>query len=172
MSTRWTVEETKVLDIRKKHLSPSLNSIKPYFKEKLSGGSVLNWEGDMTHEFFQMEKFPIKLNIRITQVPCRFGGYRLWLICPKCWGRRMILHWIPGCTNYYCRKCLNLTYESCQRSTKNFMFSYLKTKWKYEDLLDNTKYLHKKRRARYEQKLRNIGCTEYFASLGPKKRNY
>jgi len=62
--------------------------------------------------------------IELTQTPCRYGGWRWWFVCPAvkdgiyC-GDRVGKLYIPPAGEYFgCRKCYDLTYESCQKSHK------------------------------------------------------
>ena len=46
------------------------------------------------------------------------GGKRYWFCCPNCWRRVGRLH-LPNKRSYFfCRKCYDLTYMSCQESHK------------------------------------------------------
>ena len=62
--------------------------------------------------------------IELTQTPCHYGGRRWWFVCPAvkdgiyC-GDRVGKLYIPPAGQYFgCRKCYDLTYESCQKSHK------------------------------------------------------
>jgi hypothetical protein len=57
---------------------------------------------------------PANSVIEYTFTKCHFGGERLWLICPFC-GRMVAKLFLPPSGDCYaCRKCHNLTYESCK----------------------------------------------------------
>ena len=149
MARRWTVEEAKTLDLRKKRLSFELENLKPYFKKGIKTPFSLKSEFDF-HTY--QNSYQVTLNVFLIQVSCRYGGLRFWFLCPRCSGRRMTLHWIPGSDNFYCRSCLNLTYASCQDSTKNPLFKAFRASCKYDALLSQ-KYLHKNKIKKYEGKL-------------------
>ena len=53
--------------------------------------------------------------IYTSQQPQYLGNYRYYLICPNCNNRYEKLYFYSG---FYCRKCLHLTYQSCQDSHK------------------------------------------------------
>ena len=55
---------------------------------------------------------PVEQRIKFDRTPCNYGGYRLWLLCPRC-SRRVAL--IYGAGKYFlCRHCYRLTYASQQ----------------------------------------------------------
>jgi hypothetical protein len=93
-----------------------------------------------TEEFLKLKikqyKNNLKLldnnNIKYTRLKCNYGGYRYFLICPLC---HKNYTWLGEYKHkdkvyYFCRKCLNLNYESSQNSK-------LKNK---EDKLQNILY--------------------------------
>jgi len=50
--------------------------------------------------------------VRFDRTPCHFGGYRTWLLCPRCGKRVAVLY---GAGKYFwCRHCHDLTYSSQQ----------------------------------------------------------
>jgi hypothetical protein len=64
------------------------------------------------------EKIPIEQEICILKTPAYFGNYRYWMTCPLC-GRidkLCKLYLAPGAKYFGCKRCYNLTYESCQQS--------------------------------------------------------
>lgn len=60
----------------------------------------------------------ISYNISLTATPQPKGGLRYWFMCPlKGWGRMTGKLYLPNGALYFgCRKCYNLTYESCNES--------------------------------------------------------
>jgi len=65
-----------------------------------------------------------KYQVELTQTPCHYGGLRWWFVCPAvkdgiyC-GDRVGKLYLPPAGEYFgCRKCYDLTYESCQKSHK------------------------------------------------------
>ncbi len=60
--------------------------------------------------------------VRLQTTRPNFGGVRWWLSCPRmvggkeCGRRAGKLYRAPGTPNFACRRCLDLTYESCQKS--------------------------------------------------------
>jgi hypothetical protein len=97
--------------------------------------TVLNWaEGDNKQEIQCMLKWSqgqIVLHMSVgyltqvvstTTTACRFGGTRLWFLCPgihnPC-GRRCVSLFLPPRGNAFaCRLCHNLTYRSSQEHDK------------------------------------------------------
>ncbi len=54
-------------------------------------------------------------HIRVSWTPCRYGGTRPWLHCPRCQRRAVKLY--KGFANYYCRRCAgNPPYASQTKS--------------------------------------------------------
>ncbi|MBI3292177.1 MAG: hypothetical protein HYZ73_05135 [Elusimicrobia bacterium] len=66
------------------------------------------------------EKRDLNYFIELATVPCRFGGFQYWFICPavkngvSCHRRVMKLYLPPGAVYFACRCCYELTYRSCQ----------------------------------------------------------
>lgn len=46
------------------------------------------------------------------------GGWRWWLVCPRCQTRRRVLYMPPNASRFACRVCHNLRYKSSLRSRK------------------------------------------------------
>lgn len=51
--------------------------------------------------------------VRVVTTAPNYGGKRYWWLCPSCSRRVRILY---GGSHFLCRKCKNLTYESCQQN--------------------------------------------------------
>lgn len=46
----------------------------------------------------------------VEHTPCRFGGSRPWLLCPKCGGRVLVLYWQVG--QVACHGCTGASYRT------------------------------------------------------------
>ncbi|WP_373498720.1 hypothetical protein [Desulfococcus sp.] len=47
--------------------------------------------------------------VRFEKTPCRYGGHRTWLLCPRCGKRVAVLY---GGKYFWCRHCYGLAYSS------------------------------------------------------------
>ena len=80
----------------------------------------------------------MKYSFPMTSIPCRYGGTKWFFLCGLykngvyC-GRRVRNLYMVG--DYFgCRKCANLSYQSCNESKKyNGMFKILTQSWKADD---------------------------------------
>lgn len=70
---------------------------------------------------FSGEETEFKIDLLLETEPCRFGGFRRWLLCPNCLSKRMKLYLLIPNHNFYCRECLDLTYKSCQKLTMKYV---------------------------------------------------
>ena len=61
----------------------------------------------------------VEQRINFEQTACYYGGYRLWLLCPRC-SRRVLLLYGAG-KYFFCRHCYRLTYSSQQENYPNRM---------------------------------------------------
>jgi hypothetical protein len=67
---------------------------------------------------------PVKERIRILKTPQPYGNFRYWMFCPllrngyTCNRRCHKVYSSPGQKYFGCRKCMNLTYQSCKDSHK------------------------------------------------------
>jgi hypothetical protein len=94
-STRLTVEECKFI---------SVSRLTPATKIGMRLGRLI----------YRPPGDPSNNVIEYTSTKCHFGGERFWFICPYC-SRRVSKLYLPPSGDYYaCRKCHNLTYESCK----------------------------------------------------------
>ncbi len=86
--------------------------------------SVQDWTGEIRFQYTQTqsysgEKESLDYPVRLTAIPCRYGGKRWWFICPlikngyTC-NQRVLKLYLGGGKYFGCRHCYNLTYESCQ----------------------------------------------------------
>lgn len=51
--------------------------------------------------------------VHFAKTPCRYGGHRTWLLCPRCGKRVAVLY---GGKLFWCRACHGLTYGSQQEN--------------------------------------------------------
>ena len=56
-----------------------------------------------------------------------YGGIRWWFECPDC-GKKAVKLYLAKEPQFSCRKCANLTYNSCQNSRSSFDFGKLLTR--------------------------------------------
>ena len=70
----------------------------------------------------------VEIPIRLQTTPTQFGGERWWFTCPlftrgvACNRRVGKLYLPPGSRHFGCRKCHDLTYESCQAGRQGGRF--------------------------------------------------
>jgi hypothetical protein len=55
--------------------------------------------------------------VQFNRTACNFGGQRIWLTCPKCRRRVILLYGAGKC--FLCRHCHNLTYATQQEREKD-----------------------------------------------------
>ena len=73
------------------------------------------WDGSKHH---------CDYHIHLQTTPCHFGGVRWWFVCPltrngrSCCRRVAKLYLPPNGSYFGCRHCYDLTYRSCQESSK------------------------------------------------------
>ena len=66
----------------------------------------------------------LEYKVGIERTACRFGGVRYWFLCPAvkdgvyCGNRVTKLFLPPAGKVFGCRRCYDLTYQSCQESHK------------------------------------------------------
>jgi len=71
---------------------------------------------------YSVQGQPVELPVSIERRPQPFGGARWWFRCPRtveggpCLRRCGVLYLPPGGRHLGCRRCLRLTYTSCQES--------------------------------------------------------
>lgn len=58
----------------------------------------------------------ITQNIHLVTTKLCAGGKRYWFLCPNCNRRVGRLHLPYGMSYFFCRRCYDLTYRSCQES--------------------------------------------------------
>ena len=64
------------------------------------------------------EKQDVEETIGLTTTSPFYGGMSYWFVCPSCHNRAGKLYIPPGGIYFRCRKCYNLTYQSCRDSHK------------------------------------------------------
>jgi len=64
------------------------------------------------------EKLPVDESFTIVSRRPHFGGFRYYLLCPRCGYRVVKVYLPPGATHFRCRSCHNLTYQSVQEHDK------------------------------------------------------
>ena len=74
----------------------------------------------LTLHYFLVDGQEVRLPIQLQTTAMQFGGSRYWFTCPlsldgvDCNRRVGKLYLPPGATYFGCRKCHELTYQSCQ----------------------------------------------------------
>ena len=64
---------------------------------------VYRWSGGGEHE-------DVTLSVRLTSIPCRYGGHRYYFECPRCGRRCEVLHSISKW--FVCRECSGYIYPT------------------------------------------------------------
>ncbi len=64
------------------------------------------------------QRIPVIQNIPLVTTQLPSGGKRYWFSCPNCRRRVGRLHLPHGRSYFFCRRCYDLTYMSCQESHK------------------------------------------------------
>jgi hypothetical protein len=66
-------------------------------------------------------------DIRLDTPPTgRYGGQRMWMLCPECGRRCGKLYLPPSASSFGCRDCHDFTYTSCQESgTSNLVDEFI-----------------------------------------------
>ena len=126
-SGRPTTSACRALDIRRlRHrrvLEPGLAFSWTWLINGESCGSIGIRTGsdqlilDYRHQSRGSDWRDVNIVIRLDSTPCKFGGRRLWFLCPigRC-GRRVGVLYLGSDGVFACRRCYRLAYE-CQRET-------------------------------------------------------
>lgn len=131
--SRWrkrTVEESITLavrDLRQRLWSGASGALTWRWASgrTASLGYAVTWDGPtptVTLHYRWRDQEDVSLPVRLQSTPTQFGGSRLWFTCPlsargvACGRRAGKLHLPPGAKLFGCRRCHNLTYESCQEA--------------------------------------------------------
>jgi YHS domain-containing protein len=64
------------------------------------------------------QRIPVSQNIPLVTTKLHSGGKRYWFSCPNCRRRVGRIHLPHGKSYFFCRRCYDLTYMSCQESHK------------------------------------------------------
>lgn len=105
-----------------------------------------------TKVFGEEEWKPESYRISLITTSCYFGGKRYWFRCKVCCKRVGVI-FIGGNSQFACRECLNLTYESRNKCKR---FAFLGHLFKYDEIaeqIDNlrVKYYRGKPTKRYKK---------------------
>lgn len=68
------------------------------------------------------EKTSYNYDVRLTKTVCNYWGYRYWFICPNCNKRYWVLYLNGRDLHFYCRKCLNLRYDTQTKTKLSYAF--------------------------------------------------
>lgn len=88
-----------------------------------SVGYIVSFQENMpiiTLHYRWGDREDIRFSIRLQSTPTQFGGERLWFTCPLIFRgvpceRRVAKLYSPPAARYFgCRRCYDLTYQSCQ----------------------------------------------------------
>lgn len=131
LSRKTTVEECLTLDINKLVkdglLHRSWGELRWYrggaetacidYSLRDIGGSVyvLTLHSPIIH---RGQRVPVAQNIPLVTTQLHSGGKRYWFSCPNCKRRVGKLHLPYGRSYFFCRRCYDLTYMSCQEFHK------------------------------------------------------
>lgn len=104
--------------------------------------------------------------IQLTTTPCHFGGVRYWFNCKFC-NRRAGVLYLEGSSEFTCRHCINLTYQS---RNEDKWYRGMPTLPKYEQIEEKIRKLRTKRykgkpTKRYSKLLQKINSYEQNLSL-------
>lgn len=132
---RWqgkklTVEESIVVsmkDLRKRLYAGASGSLTWTWASgnKLSIGYFVTESDEapiVTLHYRWRDSEDVRIPVRLGTTPTQFGGRRWWFICPlivrgiTCNRRAGKLYLPPGAKYFGCRKCHDLTYQSCQQA--------------------------------------------------------
>ena len=125
-SSKDTVESSLPLDIHKLKRAGCLTPGKYFGWQWSTGGNVHSSIGVTVHKDYLLLQYTrkteaVKQRIYFTWSPCNYGGERIWFKCPHCGRRRAVVY---GAGKYFaCRKCYNLTYETCNESKRDRLSS-------------------------------------------------
>jgi len=84
------------------------------------------------------EKIDRDYKVRLEPTKCNYGGQRWWFICNYCKRRVGVLY--IGDSDFACRHCYNLTYESRNESRRGF-FGVMENFFKAEKIREGMKRL-------------------------------
>lgn len=126
-SGKNTAESSLPLDVRRLKRTGCLIPGKYFEWQWSTGGNVRASIGITVQEDYLKLQYThkkteaIKQRISFDRTPCNYSGERVWFICPHC-GRRCAV--VYGAGKYFsCRKCYNLTYETCNETPRDRLSS-------------------------------------------------
>lgn len=102
--------------LRKKGRFEYINGYLTYFRnseQTASIGYIIKAEQKEIVLSWNSKSEPFEQRIRLNTTRQPFGNERYYFECPKC--KKRVFKLYAG-TMFYCRKCWNLTYKSCQES--------------------------------------------------------
>lgn len=87
---------------------------------------------------YTVGKKRIETKVSLTSTPCRFGGYRVWFLCPSCGRRVGVLYRPYFATEYLCRHCHALSYYARQlrRSTFESVWRFCQMRKRLKQILE------------------------------------
>jgi len=116
---RTTVEECLTLDInsliRGDLLHRSFGEVR-WFRRGVETDSITYSLKERESVHVLTLHSPLNQDISLVTTELPWGGKRYWFSCPNCKRRVGRLHLPPGRSYFLCRRCYDLTYESCQES--------------------------------------------------------
>ncbi len=131
----WAIgisDVARIIDLRNPGpVSRSLRLIKPATGKERSSVRFVLEVGDVDTPLLRLSypvkgrwglEHPIEVVVHLQTTRPNFGGVRWWFSCPgmvggeECGRRVGKLYLPPGDRYFACRYCLDLTYESCQKS--------------------------------------------------------
>ena len=97
---------------------------------QLLGGPIVGMKVWLSYTIHHSngENTALEYPIELISVPCRFGGFRYWFICPlvrngTLCGRRVgALHLPPGGKHFGCRRCYQFAYRSQTEYRRGWSF--------------------------------------------------
>lgn len=180
----------RVIDLR--NLGPasgSLRPIKPAPGKRMSPVRCVVEVGDgdtlllrLSYETDDKEdlKHWVETVISLQNTQPNFGGVRWWFSCPymvdgeECGRRVGKLYLLPGGRYFVCRRCLDLTYESCQKShLYNGLFALVAGEASGETFeAVKRAFSHQSREARRRREEPSLNLSDAFDEIfgGPENR--
>jgi len=122
-----TVEDSKVLDVwklaREGWLEPGKVCISSWSRgDEVTGTiSFLAMDGHLRFRYTQTSRWTDETRehdyiVWLERTPARFGGERVWFVCPPCVKRVRMLYLPPSGGRFACRGCHDLAYERQHQS--------------------------------------------------------
>lgn len=117
LSKKRTVEECLTLDVNKLVKVDLLG--KPFAEVRWSreGKEIASVSFARRSDILTLYE-PLAQDIPLVTTQLNFGGRRFWFLCPNCRRRVGRLHLPHGRSFFFCRRCYDLTYTSCQECHK------------------------------------------------------